>query len=229
MPTGKPKCPVCHGSGTVKEDANEYEFVTRDPISSKCLVCNGTGILNPSTKLPNGKRAFEVWREGKLISKTRGLNVSKKAAVAEQVECSEDGASAIGATASAGTIKLQDDDSTMDVPDIGIDRSVPDDVLDMGKRFEDMRRRDPIPVDSQSRSSALNELIASGAKYLIVAETDPFFLHVYQMKRQWGMVNRTWKTDDEVKYVLFLEKRIEELTITELRIPARQIKEAHNG
>ena len=79
MPTGRPKCPVCQGVGTVKEDATEYEFVTRDPMTNKCLVCNGTGILNPSTKLPNGKRAFEVWREGKLISQTRRLNVSKKA------------------------------------------------------------------------------------------------------------------------------------------------------
>lgn len=229
MPTGKPKCPVCQGTGTVKEDANEYEFVTRDPISSKCLVCNGTGILNPSTKLPNGKRAFEVWREGRLISQTRGLNVSKKAAVAEQVACSEDGASAIGATASTGTIKRQDDASTMDVPDIGIVRSVPDDVLDMGKRFEDMRRRDPIPVASQSRSSALNELIASGAKYLIVAESDPYYLHVYQMKRWWGMVNGTWKTEDEMQYVTFLEKRIEELTINENNMLAKYLKEAHNG
>lgn len=208
MPTGRPQCPVCRGMGTVKEDATEYEFVTRDPMTSKCLVCNGTGILNPSTKLPNGKRAFEVWRGGKLISKTRGLNVSKKAAVAEQ-----------------DASKLQDEASATDIPDIGID----DDVLAMGKRFEDLRRRDPIPVDSQSRSSALNKLIASGAKYLIVAEGDPYFLHVYQMKRWWGMVNGTWQTEDEVKYVCFLEKRIEELTINENNMLAEYLKEAHNG
>jgi len=48
------ECPVCQGKGTITEDSRHYEFHTRDPKTEKCLVCNGTGVVSPNKKLPNG-------------------------------------------------------------------------------------------------------------------------------------------------------------------------------
>jgi len=197
MPTGKPRCPVCQGTGTVKEDAQEYEFVTRDPRTSRCMVCAGTGILNPSTKLPNGKRAFEVWRNGRPISQQRRLNVSKKAVINPDVPA--------------------------EIPDIGIDRSVPkdailpwegkrqDDVLGIGERFEALRHEGEIRVTSKARYSQLNKVLASGKEYLIVAETEPYYMEVWMMIRAQERAQGTWSSADEERYVSALEERYKAL------------------
>lgn len=74
MPTGQSRCPVCQGTGIVKEDTRKYEFITRDPKTNRCLVCNGEGYLNARSKLPNGAEAHTILPK-------KGLNVSKKRAV----------------------------------------------------------------------------------------------------------------------------------------------------
>lgn len=60
MPSGYSRCPVCGGSGTISESATDYEFLTRNPIDAKCLICNGTGLVNKMKKLPDGTRVKEI-------------------------------------------------------------------------------------------------------------------------------------------------------------------------
>ncbi len=182
MPAGKPKCPVCHGSGLVTENAQEYEFVTRDPISSKCLVCNGTGVLNPSTKLPNGKRAYEVWRKGQPVEALRRLNVSKKAAVESEL------------------------------PDTGVG---------YGDETEQLQ------VESFPRTYRLNKVIKSGKHFLLVTETEPYYMEVYMKIRATERKQGTWSADDEERYVTALEKQY--LALRRAPVQCMAIKEANNG
>lgn len=63
MPRGKLTCPICHGKGTLTEDAKQYEFVTRDPQTSKCLICNGTGFLGIFASLPDGTPARSLAKQ----------------------------------------------------------------------------------------------------------------------------------------------------------------------
>ena len=60
MAKGRITCPACNGKGKITEDETVYEFVSRDPITSKCLVCNGRGMISPQKKLPNGEMAKKV-------------------------------------------------------------------------------------------------------------------------------------------------------------------------
>ncbi len=57
MPKGVIKCPICKGQGSIKENVEEYEFVTRSPSTDKCLFCNGSGWVSPLKKLADGSRA----------------------------------------------------------------------------------------------------------------------------------------------------------------------------
>ncbi len=187
MPTGRPKCPVCQGVGTVKEDATEYEFVTRDPMTNKCLVCNGTGILNPSTKLPNGKRAFEVWREGKLISQTRRLNVSKKA-------------------------NINPDDV-----DTGVGyQSAAHREQGTGNREQEKPYETPMFLE-MALTPRVQKVLASGKEFLIVTETEQYYMDVYMMIRAGERKQGTWSAEDEERYVSALEERY------------MAMKEVHNG
>ncbi|GAB1366001.1 hypothetical protein MASR1M36_08720 [Candidatus Cloacimonadaceae bacterium] len=53
-------CPVCSGTGIIKENSEEYSFVTRDPLTSKCLICNGEGFVGPRKKLPDGTEVHQI-------------------------------------------------------------------------------------------------------------------------------------------------------------------------
>ena len=57
---GKMTCPICQGTGKITEDANEYEFQTRDPHSETCLTCSGTGEVAPRKKLPDGRAVCDL-------------------------------------------------------------------------------------------------------------------------------------------------------------------------
>lgn len=46
------QCPICHGTGKVLEDSQEYEFITRDPATNRCLYCDGKGLVGARKKLP---------------------------------------------------------------------------------------------------------------------------------------------------------------------------------
>ncbi len=40
-------CPACHATGTYTEDTRIYEFITRNPTSGVCLLCNGKKYIHP--------------------------------------------------------------------------------------------------------------------------------------------------------------------------------------
>lgn len=174
MPTGRPKCPVCQGKGTITENAREYEFITRDPITSKCMICNGEGWLNPSTKLPNGKRVFEVFRKGDQGSGKR-LNVSKKAAINPE-------------------------------------------VVDTGVGYQPGVERPKEPYEApmfleMALNPRLNKVLASGKEFLIVTETEPYYLDVYRMIRKQEKKQGTWTQQDEERYVEVLEEGYDSLML----------------
>jgi DnaJ-class molecular chaperone len=49
---GMKQCPICQGTGKVLEDSQEYEFLTRDPATNRCLHCDGKGLVGARKKLP---------------------------------------------------------------------------------------------------------------------------------------------------------------------------------
>lgn len=191
MPTGRPKCPICQGKGTLTENTREYEFITRDPITAKCMICNGEGWLNPSTRLPNGKRAFEVFRKGDqgsgIREQQKRLNVSKKAVVnPETVDT--------GVGYQPGMDKMDGMDG-MDKP--GVER--------LKEPYEK-----PLFLE-MALNPRLNKVLASGKAFLIVTETEPYYLDVYRMIRHQEQTQGTWTGSDEQGYVEALEDRIKEL------------------
>jgi hypothetical protein len=64
-------CPICSGTGIIKENSEEYSFVTRDPQTSKCLVCNGEGFVGPRKKLPDGTEVHQL-ASGMPVSDRQG-------------------------------------------------------------------------------------------------------------------------------------------------------------
>jgi hypothetical protein len=80
---GQITCPVCKGQGTVTEDQVNYEFITRDPVTSRCLICHGTGVVGANKKLPNGTFARSVPQgppPSKLNLRRRGIDPSEEPA-----------------------------------------------------------------------------------------------------------------------------------------------------
>jgi len=198
-------CPSCQGKGTVTEDRNHYEFVSRDPITSKCLVCNGTGKVGPRKMLPNGRHTFEYYRDNPAAKPPK--------------------------------------------VDIGIDTSVPPDT-----RLNVSSKKIPksgMPVSHRKGSSGvspeqyekpmflemalnprLNKVLASGKEFLIVTETEPYYLAVYSLIREQERKQGSWTWEDEEKYVGFiLEDNIKlnnEICIYKRQVAA-STKEAIHG
>lgn len=215
MPTGRPKCPVCQGKGTLTEDVREYEFITRDPITSKCMICNGTGILNPSTKLPNGKRAFEVFRKTDISRRFRRLeadhaeigkrlNVSRKAVINPEAVDTGVGYEPVNTEKSRG-----------------------------GRRKAEGKERYETPLFLEmALNPRLNKVLASGKMFLIVTETEPYYLDVYRMIRKQEKKQRTWTEGDEEAFVEALMDERNKL-ITEIKKYKLQdeasTKEVSNG
>ena len=81
----------------------------------------------------------------------------------------------------------------------------------------------------------LNKVLASGKDFLLVTDTEPYYLDVYRMIRSQERKQGTWTADDEDAYVAALEKKIRDMqerhSYTEGRIPAKckTTKEASNG
>lgn len=167
------ECPICLGTGVIKEDANQYEFVTREPISSRCLICNGSGKVWPCSKLPNGVAMHEMKAEKE---QQKRLNVSKKAAI------------------------------NPEVVDTGLGYQ-PDPPMEEAKR-EPYEK--PMFLE-MALNPRLNKVLASGKEFLIVTETEPYYLDVYRMIRKQEKKQGTWTAEDEERYIEALEDRIKEL------------------
>lgn len=76
-------CPICNGTGRIKEDKQVYEFLTREPHNEMCLICMGSGKIAPRKKLPNGRFAHEMVDAGKktIVPKVKPPKKPKAAAV----------------------------------------------------------------------------------------------------------------------------------------------------
>jgi len=168
MPTGYSKCPVCNGKGTLTEDSLEYEFITRDPITSRCPVCAGKGVLNPRKLLPNGQEAHTIMPKKQKAAKR--LNVSRKAVVAD---------------------------------------------VDTGVGYEPEERKEPYEPPrfvEMALNPRLQKVLASGKEFLIVTETEPYYLDVYRMIRMQERLQVTWSAEDEERYVEALEAALDKMT-----------------
>lgn len=196
MPHGKRTCPICAGTGVVKEDANQYEFVTRDPITSKCMICNGTGEVGTNKKLPNGKHVnslrptlreklgMEEKRQDDASTMSKRLNVSKKAMVPD---------TGLGYKQNLTQILA---DQGADNPS-GEDR--PDDVRWWLKRQGEIcKLREEI------------ELVIKHEKgWVFISSDDPIYLEVFKMYRKQRKSEGKWTEEDEHLYVVYCEDQIE--------------------
>lgn len=87
MGRGETKCPICGGRGFLTENSQEYEFITRDPLTSVCLTCCGRGKVGAHKKLPNGVKVHELKKQqlrkqdAARSESGRKLNVSRGARI----------------------------------------------------------------------------------------------------------------------------------------------------
>ncbi len=178
------KCPICKGKGKILEDALQYEFVTRDAINSTCLYCMGFGVISPNKKLPDGRKAHEIKIDSPDPAPTPGpspktrLNVSKKAAI--NPEAVDTGVGYQGATHSEQKTVNSEQKEPYEAP-----------------MFLEM-----------ALNPRLNKVLASGKRFLIVTETEPYYFAVYRMIREQERRQGTWTEQDEDNYVGTLEEQI---------------------
>lgn len=77
---------------------------------------------------------------------------------------------------------------------------------DVGARFEALRHHEPLQVSSQPRNARLNKVLASGKKFLIITESEPYYMDVYMVIRSTERKQGTWTPEDEDRYVIALEE-----------------------
>lgn len=156
MPKGKVLCPVCLGAGTVTEDTEAYEFESRDPITSRCLICDGSG---EPARLALRRRQTES-----------RLNVKRMGRRDGEMARLRDGA--------AGAA-----------------------LVDTGLGYKPSARS----AGAASVSDRLDKVLRSGKGYLIVTDTEPYYLDVYRLIRNQERDQGSWSVEDEERYVRALE------------------------
>lgn len=163
-------CPICKGTGTITEDAKEYEFHTRDPLTSRCLICDGSGTIGARTKLPDGTPASTL--------SGRSLNVSAKRMKREKKE---------------------------DTPHDSIARRGirPESIEDEIARLLNL----PHPTIGPRLTKVLN----SGKDFLVVTDSEPYYLDVYALIRDQERKQKTWDAEDEERYISALHNEIARL------------------
>jgi hypothetical protein len=201
---GSIECPICRGTGKVAENAQEYEFETRDSITSRCLICNGSGYVGAYKKLPDGTPARELHKLHKTpASRPRQsrLNVSKKAVINPEAVDTEE-------AANTGIARAEQNNVEGDEP-----------------------KEKPMFL-KMALDHRLNKVLGSGKQFLIITETEPYYLVVYAMIRSQEMKKNTWTWEDENAYVeAIMTERQRLITIIashnrQVAVPA---KEAMNG
>lgn len=114
MGRGETKCPICGGRGFLTENSQEYEFITRDPLTSVCLTCCGRGKVGAQKKLPNGVKVHELKKQQRRKQDVaqsesgRRVNVSRGARIrtvstegTESAESADIGKEGVGLDSSA--------------------------------------------------------------------------------------------------------------------------------
>ena len=181
---GRMPCPICNGTGNVTEDAEQYSFITREPETNVCLICNGSGRIGPRKILPDGRGVYELVERAEGQEQKR-LNVSKKAVI------------------------------NPEVVDTGVGYR-PDPPMQEAWNAEEKSERGQEPDEAplfmeMALNPRLNKVLASGKEFLIVTETEPYYLEVYRMIRKQEKKQGTWTQQDEELYVEALEEGYDSL------------------
>ena len=218
MPTGRSVCPVCRGNGVVKENAKEYEFITRDPITAKCLVCNGRGWLNARTKLPNGEPASSILAGDKRELRREKVEMSRGREVSGDLRSPADGDVCNPERRLNVSKKAVVNPEAVDT---GVGYEGSREVERSRGREESPLTPNPSPARGEGENAAaprflemalnprLNKVLASGKQFLIVTETEPYYLDVYRMIRQQERDQGTWTEEDEERFVDAMDLELE--------------------
>ncbi|MCB5262564.1 MAG: hypothetical protein LHW64_06790 [Candidatus Cloacimonetes bacterium] len=218
MASGKLTCPVCAGAGKIKEDTNEYEFLTRDPQTSRCLVCSGKGWVGTRTKLPNGKPVTELiephLRNAKKVAKGKDLipDLGLDRSVPEELK---QGALNVSRKKRATTEDTE-----------GAEKSIMCEVkdpviLELLATTEDTEGSEkPVRYElprfvEMATNPRLNKVLASGKDFLIITDTEPYYLDVFRMIRAQEKIQESWTLEDDERYIEALEREIELMTTRE--------------
>jgi len=78
-------------------------------------------------------------------------------------------------------------------------------------------------------SPRLSKVLASGKEFLLVTETEPYYLDVYRIIRQQEKEQGTWTQQDEERYVEALEDRIKELDSCLRRNDKKEVGNGEGG
>jgi len=174
------KCPICKGKGKILEDALQYEFVTRDAINSTCLYCMGFGVISPNKKLPDGRKAHEIKIDSPDPAPTPGPSPKTRLNVSKKAAINPEAVDTGGATHSEQKTVNSEQKEPYEAP-----------------MFLEM-----------ALNPRLNKVLASGKRFLIVTETEPYYFAVYRMIREQERRQGTWTEQDEDNYVGTLEEQI---------------------
>ena len=199
---GNMRCPVCKGKGKITENTREYEFITRDPVTSDCLVCGGTGQVGPRKKLPDGRGVHE------LVSGNPAKSFQRKGHIAP-----DEGATRLNVSVKAVINPEVVDTGVGYNPEPQRSQREEEGAPARGKEHHAGQRPAFLEMALNPR---LNKVLASGKEFLIVTETEPYYMDVYRMIRAQEKKQGTWTEGDEEAYVEALiverEKLITELT-----------------
>ena len=209
---GRMPCPICNGTGNVTEDAEQYSFITREPETNVCLICNGSGRIGPRKILPDGRGVYELVERAEGQEQKR-LNVSKKAVINPEVVDTGVGYAPYKTEESRESSRKAE-----------------------GDKKKNKRKRGHEPYEAplfmeMALNPRLNKVLASGKEFLIVTETEPYYLEVYRMIRKQEKKQGTWTQQDEELYVEALEEGYDSLIMdSRFRGNAQVIdKEVSNG
>lgn len=200
MPKGYITCPVCKGAGRVTENSLKYDFVTRDPKTSGCLICAGTGKVPISHLLPDGTRARD------LPLKLAKVTDTKRRAIPE--------------------LPLETPPPVAQHSNAASDPASPAEPLDLALS---RRGIDPDPVAQHSNAADLewattatdvSDLLTLAQNALIIESTHPAYPKLYATLRTFEINRGKWDHMDEDAYIAGLHAHITHL---------QDQMEAHHG
>lgn len=176
------RCPSCQGKGKVTEDREQYDFVSRDPLTSRCHVCNGTGEVGPRKMLPNGRYTYEYYRD----------NPAAKSPV----------------EASSGRVQAPKVDIGIDT---SVPPATRLNVSPKSRRSSVEAASCSLSTSSTPSTSYSRRILSSGQAYLLVPESSSIFLEVYDHIRSAEMASGSWTPEDEELYILAYKSELNKL------------------
>jgi hypothetical protein len=211
MPKGYITCPVCRGAGKVTENSRKYDFVTRDPKTSGCLICAGTGHVPTRHLLPDGTRARDLPLKLAKVTDTKRraipeLPLQSPPPVAQHSNAASDPAS----------------------PAEPLDLALSRRGIDPDPVAQHSNAADPEPPVAQHSNAAslgwptadVQDLLTLAQDALIIESTHPAYPKLYATLRAFEINRGKWDHMDEDAYIAGLHAHITHL---------QDQMEAHHG